>query len=252
MFYRLYYQNFIVKIRIKKIHNENLLLQNFRSNAPSLGLMDTPQRDHTDEWLFLAQHVGLPTRLLDWTEGLLVALFFALKENKPVIWMLDPDELNRKSLTGPLNDNEFGLTWFNPSQYPITREEFVKALFYLMDKSKQQKPEELLKLIPLRPSISNINIRGAWGLDNPGSDLPVAIHPTNIHVRMHTQKSRFTIHGKKKQSIAELVDNRVLRKYVIPPKYKKSFIADLRMIGFTYTSVYPDLDNLAKELSETY
>lgn len=86
-------------------HKENRLLQNFRAKAPIYGQMRTPVRGDQDQWLFLAQHYGLPTRLLDWTEGLCIALYFALLEKEPVVWMLDPIKLCQISTEDKIPEN---------------------------------------------------------------------------------------------------------------------------------------------------
>ena len=82
------------KIANHKLTEENYLLQSFRRQAG--GLANVPPRDHTDMWLFLAQHYGVPTRLLDWTEGALHALYFVINREKPNprLYMLNPRELN--------------------------------------------------------------------------------------------------------------------------------------------------------------
>ncbi len=197
--------------------DENRLLQFFRMKAPTFSARPIPNREATDQWLFLAQHVGLPTRLLDWTESALVGLHFALLEKGPVVWMLNPIALNR--LSAPSDVSDFPLTWVQPEN---------------------------------GINIGSENIRGAWGLDGPGLEYPVAIHPTNIHPRMSVQRSCFTVHGKRKTSLSEMLPSADLIQYVIDPKVTLPMRSDLRLLGITHATVFPDLEGLAKDLAELF
>jgi hypothetical protein len=97
----------IARIRLRPetelLETEQSLLDELQLQAPSLVDM-LPQNEW--EWLSLAQHYGMATRLLDWTTNPLAALWFATQKpaengESAVVWIFDPEDDDRvKQLKG--------------------------------------------------------------------------------------------------------------------------------------------------------
>jgi hypothetical protein len=201
------------------------MMLTFRNRASAFA--PTPPRNELAEWLFLAQHYGLPTRLLDWTESPLLACLFALEETlyrrRPTryrsadigIWLLHPIELNAASV----NLRDFPNTF---SQSPVL--ENFKFAF------------------------------GTAGETSAPTELPVAIQTRLLDIRMAGQQSCFTVHGQNRSDFERLFANNefarngYFRKYVIRRALAPKLLGELDRLGVSFSTVYPDLNGLAMQL----
>jgi len=213
--------------------HEFLLTKRFRLLAPGYGVEIPTNR--LDQWLFLMQHHGAPTRLLDWTESLDMSLFFACKDwihtrdldqcSDGAIFALDPIFLNQKTL----QESDFPVTW---SQNPVFQT--IKFAFGTQDE------------VVFGPDCQPRKI--------PYLETPVAILPSTIHSRIKAQKACFTLHGKDKRDLESIFSSQGwqesgrLIKYKIEKSLKPRLTEELANAGVTYAVVFPDLDGLANDL----
>ena len=207
--------------------DELSLVLHFRSLSPSL-LPREPLDDW--EWYYLMQHYGIPTRLLDWTESPLAALYFALEENaikrSPCVWMMDPYSLNR------LSGEEYILF-----PYPDT-----DLKYWLPD------------FCGGRAKVHTFD-DGARFKDNT---KPLAIYPKRYNPRIVAQRGVFTVHGMEKSPINHLPltdeDGKETRiaKITFKPSARGKLRNELWTLGFSKVAIYPEPQSLADDLKRSF
>ncbi len=208
------------------------LTKRFRLLAPGFGAEIDTHR--LDQWLFLMQHHRAPTRLLDWSESLNTALFFACLDwvthrdidhcSDGSVFALNPIFLNEQVL----GDSDFPITWVQNRVLQTIKFAFGTQDEIVLDSNRA--PVTFLQ-------------------------FPVAVSPSTVHGRMRAQKACFTLHGADQRDLRTIFSENgwsaanMLLEYGIPRGRKPQLADDLALAGTTYSTVFPDLDGLASDLA---
>lgn len=194
------------------------------------------EKDADWDWYFLSQHHGVPTRMLDWSDGALIALHFAIRD-KPV---------------------------------PMTTDSTIYVLnpYWLLDHIKKQRPyddakrkwkeycrsrrEERLS----RADWDDIYLtwRGSARKKLPLPHAPLLWDSPHVSRRIAAQRSRFMIFGSDPEWLSDLLEKNgaQLKAISIPKECVNTMRHELRDAGVTESVIFPDLDGLGREIEQEW
>lgn len=94
-------------------------------------------------------------------------------------------------------------------------------------------------------------INGAFGQETI-DDKIMAVVPHQQTRRIMQQQGVFTIHSRRSNLFNNVTQHtdRLIRQITIPVDSKRDIREELRLLGVTRSQLFPDLDNLAREISE--
>lgn len=186
-------------------------------------------------WLELAQHYGVPTRLMDLTENPLIALYFACRSRSKYdasVWVVNETEYLKRYWDTPM----FNLVADSQNKvHNIIYSEIISSL-------GQIDQQNLIRY-----------------------EYPWIYKPCYREERMKLQSSYFMIWGKNRASLEKLIDKDdymklekdssaigVMCPIVIPAEHKENILTQLDIIGINEKFIYPGLDGIGKTISNKY
>jgi hypothetical protein len=196
------------------------LLRNFRKYAQR---EDVPF-DSVWNWLALAQHHGLPTRLLDWTYSPYVAAHFATSrleffDRDGVVWMVD---------------------------YVRAQEEAPRRLCEVLgEQGMNVFTAELLE-------DAAGGLRALAGL--AGDDYVLFLEPPSLNERIVNQYALFSLMSRPEARLDEWLESRpqLARRLVIPAALKWEVRDKLDQANISERVLFPGLDGLSRWLARYY
>lgn len=195
--------------RLKNPPPESVLISRFKQNA---NLLLEKSLGNSFDWLFVMQHYGVPTRLLDWTESPLAGLYFAVTQHPrsdASLWALFPLRLNQQTTARP-EDFKF-LPSFDDD--PVKNYETI--------------------------SIENKPAKGV---------SPMAVIATRNNARIQAQLGVFTISHHTKVPIEKIGNGSHLIEYKVPASAKASIAAELKILAVTKFQLFPELASVGEQI----
>lgn len=201
---------------------ESRLLQNFKKYA----LLLEPQKfDSIWNTMFIAQHHGIPTRLLDFSSSPLIALHFALDDNKnedAAVWAINLSEIHSNSLP-----DEYKTILKRNNAFSFTIEMIEEICSTIKEYNEDMNGEHFLVIEPPSIDIRIINQGSLFAV------LPNDLDPLDVYLKNSFVKN-------------------IAIKYIIPKEKISQFRTQLDEMNITERILFNDLDGIAKYLKRRY